>query len=60
MHVDPPLQQVMSVAGERLEDVSSFRNFEAAFAATGQAIGEIKARIDVGWTAFNCLQPPLW
>ncbi len=42
------------------EELSSFKYLGVSFTATGQAIGKIKARINVARAAFNRLQPPLW
>ncbi len=58
--MDPLLYQAIGVGGEPLEKVSSFKYFGASFTATGQAFGEIKARINVARAAFNRLQPSLW
>ncbi len=52
-NVDPLLHQVINVGGEPLEEVSSFKYLGASFTATGQAFGEIKARINVERAAFN-------
>ncbi len=50
----------LHVASEPLEEVSSFKYLGASFTATGQTIGEVKARINVARAAFNRLQPSLW
>ncbi len=59
-NVAPLLHQVINVGGEPLEAVSSIEYLRASFTATGQAFGEIKARINVARAAFNRPQPSLW
>ncbi len=56
-NVDPLLHQVINVGGEPLEEGSSFKYLGASFTATGPALGEIKARINVARAALNRLQP---
>ncbi len=45
VHVDPPLHQVINVAGEPLEEVSSFTYLGVPFTATGQTIGGINVAL---------------
>ncbi len=60
VHADPPLHQAIDVAGEPHQEVSSLKYLGASFTATGQAIGEMKARIYEARAALNRLQPSLW
>ncbi len=46
--------------GVPLEEVSSSKNLGAPFTATGQAVGEIAARINLARAAFNRLHSSLW
>ncbi len=59
VYVNPPLHQVIDVADERSEEVSSFKYHGAFFTSVCQAFGEIK--LHFGWTrtAFNRLQSSL-
>ncbi len=59
-YLDSLLHQVVNVGDELLEEVLSFKYLGASFTATVQAFGEIKARINVAWVAFDRLQPSLW
>ncbi len=58
-HVDPPLHEVIYVAGEHLEEVSPFKYLGSSFTATGLANGEIKVRINVARVTFIHLRPSL-
>ena len=56
----PGSDQVLAVRGEMIESVNSFKYLGSSILPTGQAVDEIKTRINHGRAAFVRLKKALW
>ncbi len=58
--MSPSSRGTIILDGVPLEEVSSFKYLGASFTATGQAVDEIAARINLARATFNRLHTSLW